>query len=139
MDQGGLLRYSGDNLKRYNLSGRLNTTLSDHVKFNYLTRYIREDYGRASHQFDLFYHNIARRWPTVPVRDPNGYFSDPSEIAQLVQGGRDLTQEDTYFMQGQLVVTPLSNWNIYAEGNYRIENINQIGRASCRERVCQYV
>src|SRR3546814_17437795 len=27
MDQGGLLRYSGDNLKRYNLSGRLNTTL----------------------------------------------------------------------------------------------------------------
>src|SRR3546814_11182462 len=95
MDQGGLLRYSGDNLKRYNLSGRLNTTLSDHVKFNYLTRYIRDDYGRASHQFDLFYNNIARRWTTVQVRDPNGYFSDPSDIAQSEQGGRELTEEDT--------------------------------------------
>ena len=88
LDQGGITTYAGDAFKRYSLTGKINTTLSKIAKFNYTSRFIREDFTKASHQNDLFYHNIARRWPTVPVRDPNGYFSEQSEIAQMVDGGR---------------------------------------------------
>ncbi|KAA5542977.1 TonB-dependent receptor [Adhaeribacter rhizoryzae] len=124
LDQGGLSRYSGDEFKRYNISGKISTKLSQRAKFDYTTRYIREDYTRASHQDGLFYHNIARRWPTVPAKDPNGFYSDPSEIAQLVSGGRYNDQTDFLYQQGQLTLTPLKGWNIIANGNYRVTNTN---------------
>ena len=94
------------------------------MKFNYSTRFIREDYDRATHMNALFYHNIARRWPTVPAQDPHGYWTDPSEIAQLEQGGRTNEQSDWLYNQGQLVISPLKNWNIFAEGNFRSYNYN---------------
>ena len=124
LDQGGITTYSGDAFKRYSLTGKINTTISKIAKFNYTSRFIREDYTKASHQNDLFYHNIARRWPTVPVYDPNGYFSDPSEIAQMVDGGRVINQKDILYQQGQLVLTPAKGWNIVADGNVRITNVN---------------
>ncbi len=60
----------------------------------YNTRFVREDYEKASHMNDLYYHNIARRWPTIPLYDPNGNYSEPSEILQLQQGGRSKFQKD---------------------------------------------
>ena len=124
MDQGGLTRYAGDNLKRYTLTGKINAVISKNVKLNYNTKFIRKDYDKATHQSDLFYHNIARRWPTVPEKDPNGFFTDPSEIAQLEQGGRTNDQTDWFYQQAQLVITPVKGWNIYAEGNFRITENN---------------
>ena len=124
MDQGGLTRYAGDNLQRYTLTGKINAVLSKNVKFNYDTKFIRKDYSKATHMSDLFYHNIARRWPTVPEKDPNGFFTDPSEIAQLVQGGRTNNETDWIYQQAQLVISPLAGWNIYAEGNFRITENN---------------
>ncbi|WP_230679906.1 TonB-dependent receptor [Pontibacter rufus] len=124
LDQGGLLRHSHDAFKRYTLSGKINTNISKFARFNYSTRYVREDYTQATHQSDLFYHNIARRWPTVPVRDPNGYWTDPSEIAQLEEGGRRVNQTDWLYQQGQLTLTPLKSWNIIANANFRIKNTN---------------
>lgn len=119
LDQDGLSRYAGDTFQRYTMTGKINVKLSEFAKFNYNTRFIREDYEKATHMSDLFYHNIARRWPTVPVRDPNGYFTDPGEVAQLVEGGRTNDQTDYLYQQAQIILNPLKGWNIYAEGNYR--------------------
>lgn len=124
LDQGGLSRHAGDEFNRYTITGKLNTTISKYVKFNYNSKFIREDYEEATHQFDLFFHNIARRWPTVPAKDPNGFWSDPSEIAQLEQGGRTNDQTDYIYQQGQLIINPLKGWNIFAEGNFRVTNNN---------------
>jgi TonB-linked SusC/RagA family outer membrane protein len=124
MDQGGITTYSGDAFKRYSLTGKVSTALSKFAKFNYTSRFIREDYTKASHQNDLFYHNVARRWPTVPVKDPNGFYSDPSEIAQTLDGGRVINQRDILFQQAQLILTPAKGWNIVADGNVRITNRN---------------
>src|SRR5690606_30437971 len=63
LDQGGLSRHGGDGFKRYSLSGKITTAISDYVKLNYSSRFIREDFTKASHMNDLFYHNIGRRWP----------------------------------------------------------------------------
>ena len=123
-DQGGLSRYSGDEFKRYTFTGKMNITLSKYAKFNYTNRYIREDYSKSSHQNDLFYHNIARRWPTVPAKDPNGHWTDASEIAQLLEGGRNIDQTDWLYQQGQLVINPRKGWNIVADANFRITTNN---------------
>lgn len=124
LDQDGLSRHGGDKFRRYTLTGKLNTTISKFVKFNYSSKFIREDYNKATHMTDLFYHNIARRWPTVPAKDPNGYYTDASEIAQLEQGGRTIYQTDNLYQQAQLIISPLKGWNIFAEGNARITNYN---------------
>ncbi|SKB71883.1 TonB-linked outer membrane protein, SusC/RagA family [Salegentibacter holothuriorum] len=125
VDQVGLLKYGEDRLDEYDFTGKLSTEISKHVKFNYSTRFSRNNYNKSTQQGGLFYHNIARRWPTVPVRDPNGYFTDSSgEIIQLEDGGRTDNLTDRLFMQGQLTITPIEGWNIYAIGNYKITNMN---------------
>lgn len=124
LDQDGLSRHAKDGFQRYTLTGKLNMKLNQYIKLNYTSRYIREDYQKATHMFDLFYHNIARRWPTVPAKDPNGYWTDASEIAQLEQGGRTMDQTDWLYQQAQLVITPKKGWNIVADGNFRITNNN---------------
>ncbi|PRY04317.1 TonB-linked SusC/RagA family outer membrane protein [Pontibacter ummariensis] len=124
LDQGGLTRHAGDEFQRYTFTGKINTTISKLAKFNYTARYVREDFTRATHQTSLFYHNVARRWPTVPVKDPNGNWSDPSEIAQLREGGRVINQNDWIYQQAQLTLTPAKGWSIIANGNYRIQNRN---------------
>jgi TonB-linked SusC/RagA family outer membrane protein len=124
LDQSGQSRHSGDHFNRYTLTGKINTKINDHVNFIYNTRYLREDYTKATQQGALFYHNIARRWPTVPVKDPNGHYSDPSEIVQLRDGGRTSNQTDKLFMQGQLLINPMDKWNIHIAGNYRVTNRN---------------
>src|SRR5699024_480385 len=96
LDQGGLMRHGGDNLSRYTLTGKIDVKISDKVTFNYKNRFLREEYERPSHQFGLFYHNIARRWPTVPVKDPNGYYTDPSEINQMEEGVHSTYIKVTY-------------------------------------------
>jgi TonB-linked SusC/RagA family outer membrane protein len=124
LDQTGLNRYANDGFNRYTVTAKINTRISNYIKFNYTTRYIREDFGKAIHMNDLYYHNIARRWPTVPAKDPNGHWTDPSEIAQLEQGGRYKDQNDWLYVQGQLVITPAKGWNIFADGNFRTTNRN---------------
>lgn len=125
LDQDGLLRYGEDTLEDYDFTGKLNTKINDFITFNYSTRFSRRQYNRATQQDGLFYHNIARRWPTVPVRDPNGYYTDASgEIPQLEQGGRSDFITDRLYLQGGLTITPLEGWNIYASANYKVTNNN---------------
>lgn len=124
LDQGGLTRHAGDNFKRYSLNGKVSTDISEYIKLSYNNRFVREDFTKATHMNDLFYHNIARRWPTVPAKDPNGYYSDPSEIAQLRDGGRVINQTDYLTQTLRLAANPIEGWNIVADASYRTTNYN---------------
>lgn len=124
MDQNGLNRYADDNFQRYSLSTKINAKINDKLDLMSNTRFVREDYDKPTHMNDLYYHNIARRWPTVPVYDDNGFYSEQSEINQLLDGGRTGQQKDFLYQQLQLEFRPLNNWNITGNVNYRIENQN---------------
>lgn len=123
-DQAGLLRYSDDHLSQYSFTGKFNIDLNEYVNLDFSTRFNREDYNEATHQSGLFFHNIARRWPTNPVKDPNGHYTKASEIVQLTQGGRNIIQTDELYLQGKMTVTPIEDWNIIGSANFRITNIN---------------
>lgn len=117
LDQTGLVRHGGDKFQRYTLNGRVNAKITDKISLNYSTKWIREDYDRPSYLSGLFYHNIARRWPTCPVYDNNGYYMEGVEIIQMRDGGRAKNQKDYNYNQMQLVIEPIKDWNIYLEGN----------------------
>ncbi|TXI33574.1 MAG: TonB-dependent receptor [Niabella sp.] len=124
LGQDGLLKIAPDWLKRYTITGKINSKISDHVSFGYTSRFVREVYDKPSHMFDLFYHNIARRWPTLPIKDPNGHYTNGTEIPQMIDGGRYKEVEDWNYQQARLTIAPLKGWNINAELNYRIYNNN---------------
>ena len=80
------------------------------------------DYEKPQYLTGLFFHNIARRWPTCPAIDPNGHWMDGMEIAELEDGGVTSEHKDWFTQQLKFTITPLEGWNIYAEGAMRTSN-----------------
>lgn len=122
LNQNGLIRHGEDNLKRYSINSRISTKLSNYADLNYNVKWIRTDYDRPSYMTPLFYHNIARRWPTNPVYDNNGYLMEGMELLQMENGGRNKEQQDELYNQIQFVFEPIKDWKIYLEGNIRTLN-----------------
>jgi TonB-linked SusC/RagA family outer membrane protein len=125
LDQNGLISHGSDEFKRYSLNGRINANLTSRIKLNYSNKWIREEYERPAYMTGLFFHNIARRWPTNPVRDPNGYYMEGMEILQMEDGGVDRKQTDYLYQQIHVTYEPITNLRIYAEGNYNTKTIFQ--------------
>lgn len=125
MDQNGLLRHGEDNLQRYTMNSTITAQITDWFRVNYSTKWTREDFDRPSYLTGLFFHNIARRWPTCPAYDPNGYPMNGVEITELEDGGRQTNQKDLNTQQLQFVFEPVKNWTINIEGALRTENKNE--------------
>lgn len=125
LDQKGLIRHGKDTFQRYTLNGRITSNITDWFTLGYSTKWTRKDYDRPSYLTGLFFHNVARRWPTVPVYDDNGYLTEPSELIQLEDGGRQINQKDLFTQQLQLTFEPIKNWKIYVEGSLRVTANNQ--------------
>lgn len=120
MDQRGLVKHSDDSFKRYSLNAKIRAEIFKFLTVNYTSRWIRNDYDKSFYQNALFFHNLARRWPSIPVKDPNGHYMPGSEINQLENGSRDKKQNDDLTQQLQIVIEPIKNWKITAEGNMKV-------------------
>lgn len=127
LNQNGNLRYGNDNYKRYNATAKINAQINKFVEFNLNAKFIRFDLDNPLYieQGGLLYHDIARMWPTMPYKDPNGHYMRNGKLAQLTDGGRAKTHNDNIYMQGQLIIHPMKNWNIYAEAGMRVINQNK--------------
>ena len=42
---------------------------------------------------NVFYFDVCRYWPVIPVVDPNGFYTVESKIYQLTEGGRYKSQK----------------------------------------------
>lgn len=121
LGQEGLLRHSNDSFDRFTSTANISAQLAKTISVSYNGKLIREKYDKATHQFGLFFHNIARRWPTNPVRDPNGYYADGGEILQLRQGGRNTSETDKMYQQFRVDFEPITGLKFTGELNYRID------------------
>ncbi|MCU4157833.1 TonB-dependent receptor [Carboxylicivirga sp. A043] len=121
LNQNGLLRHANDSFDRFTVTANVTAQLADFASIRYNTKFIRETYEKATHQFGLFYHNIARRWPTNPVYDPNGFYADGGEILQLREGGRNISEKDQNYQQFRLDIEPIKGWKLIGELNYRTD------------------
>ena len=121
LDQDGLMRYGTDNFSRLSTTVSLNGQLNKYVSVDLSTRFIRTNYSRATAMDGGFYLNVLRRArPTRPIHDPNGLLAgDINYINQLENGGLHTEESDWLYQQGRITITPIKNWNIRAEFNYR--------------------
>ena len=122
LDQKGLLRHGEDKFNRYTLNAKFNIKMTDWLTLNYTTKWTREDFERPTYLTSLFYHNIARRWPTCFVVDPHGHYAADMEIIQLEDGGVQNDQKNWYTNQLQAIFEPIKDWHITVEGSLRQYN-----------------
>lgn len=98
------------------------------MKVGYSIRFNRSDYDAPSfasagnNRSNVFYFDVCRYWPVIPLKDPNGYYTQESKVYQLTQGGRYKTQSDVIAQQLQFLIEPIKNWKTTVELNYRINN-----------------
>lgn len=121
LTQDGLSRYNPDKLNRYTLNGKFSAEILPFLNVRYSSRFVRSDYNRSAYMDGLFYHNIARRWPTLPKYDIYGNYVHGNEIPNLERSFRK-NQQDFLDQQLVFVLSPVKGWDTNFEFNYRIEN-----------------
>ena len=108
LNQGGFMNLGEEGLDRYNAMLKVSSELTDWLRFNYSVRFVRKDYKRPATLTSSLYRDIARQgWPVLPVLDRNGYYySSPSPILGLAEGGVDKSQNDNVYHQASFVIEP---------------------------------
>ena len=127
-DQDGLLNVGEENLQRFTATAKINSEITDWLKFNMNMRFTREDYVRPSALTDYFYEALAfKAWPILPLYDRNGYYyySDDTSVAALAEGGSDKKQTDHFYFQTGLEIEPVKNCVTSVDFNYRIKSANR--------------
>lgn len=125
MSQDGLMKVGEEKLDRFTATAKVNSQVTDWLKFNYTMRFTREDFIRPSQLVSDFYGGVLRQgWPTVPYYDPNG---NPisSYVSNLEYGGDDKKQTDNIYQQLGLSIEPIKNWITNVNFNYRILSANR--------------
>lgn len=121
LKQNGLFRYADDFFKRFTLSGRVNVKLLDNLNLTWSTRLVTTENNKPSAMDDLFFHNLGRRAPNMPVYMPTGEYNSESLIPSLLNGGRKVDLNQLLYNQAQLVYEPVKNWKVYADLGSRLE------------------
>ncbi len=112
----GMYNYGDDTFKRFNIRTNLTSNLTDWLTFNVRGAYSRELTNTpntyASRTGGNYMHQIARKWPTVPLRNPDGHYSETSDVMLHEEGGRNKTEKDKASITGEFVVKPLPGWDM---------------------------
>lgn len=120
LNQGGLMNLGEEGQDRYNAMLKVSSELTNWLRFNYSVRFVRKDYERPSMLTTNLYRDIARQgWPVLPVYDRNGYYySSPSPILGLAEGGTDRLQNDDIYHQASFVIEPIKDWFTHIDFSY---------------------
>ncbi len=117
-----MIRHGHDELNRYTMNAKIGAILTDWARMDLTTKWTRKDYTKPQYLDGLFFHNIARRWPTCFAVDPNGQWSEGMEIAELEDGGTYDEHNDLFTQQIRFTFEPIKDWRIYMEGSMRVAN-----------------
>jgi len=118
LSQDGQMNYANDNKKRYNASARISAEITKWMRLEFNSRFIREDIGMPTFlklYGDRFFSETTKLHPNMPLYDNNGHYTRNPKLMQLTSGGRSNTQDDTYFTQGSLILTPMKGLTIHGD------------------------
>ena len=123
LNQSGLLRHGSDGLNRYNATAKINSTITNWLKFNYGMRFSRiENYRPTSFNDTDMYDKFGRQtWPNLPVYDPNGYYHNMNAATpamSLALGGDRNSKSDRLSHQVSILIEPIKNWITHIDFNY---------------------
>lgn len=127
LGQDGNLRYGKDSFERFSANAKFNARPYQWLDLEVNAKYVytKLDNPLYTELGGLLYHDIVRMWPTMPFKDPNGYYMRNGKLNQLTNGSRSKTSTNNTYLQANFTFHPLSNWNIYANVGLRlIDNLN---------------
>jgi TonB-linked SusC/RagA family outer membrane protein len=117
----GLFNYFHDNFDRYNyranVTAKVNKWMSLALKSSYAQKNSNSPYAGADIGYNWF-HQIPRRFPTVPVKDPNGNYTIESYIPEIMNGGRNISTTNDSWITTDLILTPAKGWVVDANYSY---------------------
>ena len=122
LGQTGLFNYADESYKRLAVSGKVGVKFNEYVSFNWSSRLVNTDNEKPSALNALFFHNLGRRSPLMPVYMPDGSYNKESMIPSLLDGGRQGDRNLLLYNQANLTIEPIKGWKIYVDLNSRIEN-----------------
>lgn len=123
----GMYRYGDDRYTRYNVRATINSEVSKWLGFS-----LRASLAKGNNNTPNTYgnrtggnylHQIARKFPTVPLNNPNGEYAESNDIPLHEYGGRATEDRNDVLTTGELRITPLPGWKIVA--NYTFDGIFQ--------------
>jgi len=121
LNQDGLFTYANENYQRLTINGKINIHFTEKLSLNWNTRLVDTSNDKPSAMNALFYHNLGRRSPLMPVLMPNGEYNRESLIPALLEGGRYIQNNQLFYNQAQFTWEPLRKWKIYFDLGSRIE------------------
>ncbi|MGJ1422291.1 SusC/RagA family TonB-linked outer membrane protein [Sphingobacterium spiritivorum] len=122
-DRAGMYNYGVDKYKRFNVRTNVTTTVAKWMDFSWRGSFSKEltntpnTYsGRTGGNY---MHQIARKWPTVPLYNPDGNFSETSDVPLQLDGGRTRSTLDKALLTGEFVFRLAPGWT--ATTNYTFD------------------
>lgn len=121
-DRKGMYNYGDDDYTRYNLRANISTKITDWMKFNLRTAYSKELYNTpntyAGKTGGNYMHQIARKHPNIPIKDPNGLYDQISDIPLQLYGGRHKENWDKPTLTGEFEFDLAKGWHTTVNYTY---------------------
>lgn len=124
LGQNGLFQYSDDKYESFSLNGSFTFKINKYITTYWTSRMILDQNKKPSTMDDLFFHNLGRILPMVPLTYPNGEYHSSSLINALQNGGDQIVNGKSFSNQGKIIIEPIKDWKIYADFSSRIEAPN---------------
>ncbi|WP_200975049.1 TonB-dependent receptor [Echinicola sp. 20G] len=129
--QEGVLNYGTDTFDRYNIMGKITTSITDNWDFTYQPRFSKQvrEIPNMDRQgsYDLIFHQIARTMPTNALYDGFGNIMIQSKIPWVNDAGTDVTETIENWHNFSSDLRPLEGWTIHAD--FAMRNVDQLYRS----------
>lgn len=120
---GGLLQVGDDTYDRYNFRSKVDANLNKWMKFTSNTRYYNSSRITPAYDnqgdYDLLFHQVARTFPSQPMKSPNGVYRVQSKIPWTKDAGTNSITINDIVQQFAVQITPSKGWTI--NGDYGID------------------
>lgn len=116
-NQAGLFRYGEDKFQRYTINTKVNTSMKEWLRFNFLSRIGRTNIEKPSYELSTFYYSLSRQWQTNAPYYPDGNLAGEAFQIWLERGGRYNEDKNNILIVPGIEIEPVKNWIIYL--NYR--------------------
>ncbi|MHA7109894.1 SusC/RagA family TonB-linked outer membrane protein [Sunxiuqinia elliptica] len=113
LNQEGIITFGDDSFEKQTISTKVKSKLYDWLTVNSNMRY-------SSRVVDMptfllmngnMLHRIAQaRWPSNPIKDPNGHYMRVSDVTEIEEGGRTMDKNTGYMMTLGAKIEPIKDW-----------------------------
>ncbi|MDM8172895.1 TonB-dependent receptor [Olivibacter sp. 47] len=145
-DRAGMYNYGDDSYKRFNVRTNITTSVAKWLDFSYRGSFSKE-LSNSPNTYSgktggNYMHQIARKWPSVPLFNPDGNYSDASDVLLHQQGGRSKSTLDKALLTGEFIFKLATGWtatvNYTFDGTFQDQNAHTKTLYSVRPDGSQY-